>query len=211
MPAYTIDLTHTLQSNITVYPGTLPASFEPGNTIEKDGFAELNIRMTTHAGTHIDAPCHILSGKRTLDAFPMDKFFGKAICIDCTGKDSIDVTFIQSFKTNIAQAEFVLFYSGWQHKWNSPQYFDPFPTLTTEAVQWLIQFDLKAVGFDYISADNMDSVLLPNHHALLGKEILIIENLTNLDKMVGKSFELFCIPLKIGKADGSPVRAFARG
>ena len=45
---------------------------------------------------------------------------------------------------------------------------------------------------------------------ILEKEILIIENLTNLDKLLNREFEFNCIPLKIENADGSPVRAFAR-
>ena len=55
----------------------------------------------------------------------------------------------------------------------------------------------------------MDSQSLPNHHILLSKEILIIENLNNLDQLIGKDFDFYGIPLKIGAADGSPIRAFA--
>ena len=81
--------------------------------------------------------------------------------------------------------------------------------LTTEAAKWLSGFDLKAVGFDYVSVDAMDASELPNHRILLSKEILIIENLTDLDKLPETKFDFFAIPLKIENADGSPVRAFA--
>jgi len=53
------------------------------------------------------------------------------------------------------------------------------------------------------------SIALPNHHILLGKEIVIIENLYNLDKLPDSVFTFQCVPLKIENADGSPVRAFA--
>lgn len=69
---------------------------------------------------------------------------------------------------------------------------------------------LKALGFDSISVDKITDEALPNHKVLLKKEILIIENMTNLDKLVSKKFELNCIPLKIENSDGSPIRAFAR-
>ena len=61
-----------------------------------------------------------------------------------------------------------------------------------------------------ISVDKMTDEALLNHHILLEKEILIIENMTNLDKLISKEFELNCIPLKIENSDASPVRAFAR-
>jgi kynurenine formamidase len=205
-----VDLTHTLTNHITVYPGTLEPKFEIGNTIEKDGFAEINITMCTHTGTHMDAPCHIIPGTKSLDEFPIGKFIGPGLVVDCTQKASIELDRLKTFENQIRKIDFILFYTGWHSKWNTPSYFDPFPTLTTDAVNWLLNFDLKALGFDTISVDAVSEVKLPNHHLLLGREILIIENMTNLDKLIGKRFELNCIPLKIGKADGSPIRAFAR-
>lgn len=205
-----VDLTHTLKNGITVYPGTAEPVFEPLSTVEKDGFAELNMTMCSHTGTHMDAPCHILSDTKSLDEFPMEKFIGRGIVIDCSCVSSIEKDLLMTKEHEIKHVDFVLFYTGWQKKWNTPAYFDDFPTLTMEAVEWLLTFDLKALGFDAISTDKITDDALPNHRLLLPREMLIIENLTNLDQLIGKEFELYCIPLKIGKADGSPVRAFAR-
>lgn len=204
-----IDLTHTLKNNITVYPGTPGPAFIPSSTIEKDGFAESSVIMTSHTGTHVDAPTHIIPDARSLDQFPLEKFMGKGIIVDCRHISSISREFLQPMEARIRQADFVLFYSGWQFKWNTPLYFDPFPTLTTEATEWLLQFDIKALGFDTISVDTMTDEALPNHHLLLRKEVLIIENMNNLDKLMDKEFQLYCIPLKIERADASPVRVFA--
>ena len=205
-----LDLTHTLKNGMTVYPDTIPPIFDQGNTIEKDGFAELNITISTHTGTHIDAPSHIISNARSLDDFPVDKFIGKAIVVDCSEIKSISLEFLKLIKEKIEQIDFILFYTGWQKKWNTANYFDEFPTLTKEATEWLLKFKLKALGFDTISVDKLTDNKLPNHHLLLQREILIIENMTNLDKLIGNSFELNCIPLKIKNSDGSPIRAFAR-
>ncbi len=205
-----VDLTHTLKNEITVYPGTTSPIFEQGNTIEKDGFAELNMTMCTHTGTHIDAPSHIISNANSLNDFTIDKFIGNAIVVDCSKKKSISLEFLNLIEEKIEQIDFILFYTGWQEKWNTPHYFDEFPVLTQEAVEWLLKFKLKALGFDTISVDKLTSIELPNHHLLLQREILIIENMTNLDKLIGNSFELNCIPLKIENSDGSPIRAFGR-
>ncbi len=205
-----VDLTHTLKNEITVYPGTVSPIFEQGNTIEKDGFAELNMTMCTHTGTHIDAPSHIISNANSLNDFTIDKFIGNAIVVDCSKKKSISLEFLNLIEEEIEQIDFILFYTGWQEKWNTPHYFDEFPVLTQEAVEWLLKFKLKALGFDTISVDKLTDVKLPNHHLLLQREILIIENMTNLDKLIGNSLELNCIPLKIENSDGSPIRAFAR-
>ncbi|MDY0016429.1 MAG: cyclase family protein [Candidatus Delongbacteria bacterium] len=204
-----IDLTHTINEKMTVYPGTPSPIIKDYSTIGKEGFAELLLTMVTHTGTHIDAPCHIMKEAKTLSDFPLDKFAGRAIVIDCERKNEISLELLKSRENDINKVEFVLFRSGWSRKWKEDDYFGKFPVLTTEAAKWLSGFDLKAVGFDYVSVDAMDASELPNHRILLSKEILIIENLTDLDKLPETKFDFYAIPLKIGNADGSPVRAFA--
>jgi kynurenine formamidase len=210
-----VDLTHVLNENITVYPGTVRPRFEVFNTVEKDGFAELNMTMVLHSGTHIDAPCHIVKNTKSLDQFSVDKFIGQAIVIPCHDQTEISLEFLQTYEDKIRQVDFILFFTGWQDKWNTEAYFDDAPVPTSEAAMWLTKFNLKGIGCDSFSMDTMipagdvgtDS--LPNHHIFLGKEILLIENLTNLDKIPEGFFPFYCIPLKIENADGSPIRAFA--
>ena len=210
-----IDLTQLINSSMTVYPGTVPTKIEKYNTIEKDGFAELKLTFCTHIGTHIDAPCHILKNMKSLDQFPVDKFIGKAILIPCMHEKEISLEYLKPFKERISKTEFILFFTGWQFKWNTEKYFDDFTALTKEAAEWLATFNLKGIGFDAISADKVDfnekdlSVALKIHNVLLGNEIIIIENLTNLDKLPDTLFTFQCMPLKVENADGSPVRAIA--
>lgn len=205
-----LDLTHPLRNGITVYPGTLPPSFVPGNTLEADGFAELTITMTSHTGTHIDAPCHIIPGGKSLSDFPIDHFLGPGVLIDVRNRLAITLADLSPHERRIKQAQFLIFRTGWQQNWNTPDYFDDFPTLTPDAARWIADRRPKAVGFDAISADPVSSHGLPNHHTLLGNNILIIENLTHLESLPTTAFEMHCIPLNIANADGAPVCAYAR-
>jgi len=215
MPNKVIDLTHFLNEKMTVYPGTAPPSFEVTNTVDKDGYTEHRISMLSHTGTHIDAPRHILQNEKSLSQFPVDRFIGSAIVIPCQGKQEISLEYLYTFERKIAEVDFVLFYTGWQNRWNTNGYFDNCPIPTKEAATWLTGFKLKGVGVDAFSLDRMISAHkvnegnLPNHHILLGKEILLIENLTNLDKLPDRTFSFQCFPLKVENADGSPVRAIA--
>ena len=210
-----IDLTRLLNAKISVYPDTVAPTFEVSNTVAKDGFTEMQMTMASHTGTHIDAPCHILQGARSLDQFPVDRFIGKAIVIPCRGRNEISLEYLQTFEKKIAGVDFILFYTGWQEKWGTSGYFDDCPIPTGAAAQWLTKFNLKGIGVDAFSLDSMITANtvteenLPNHHILLGKEILLIENLTNLDKLPDCPFTFQCFPLKVENADGSPVRATA--
>ena len=63
------------------------------------------------------------------------------------------------------------------------------------------------VGFDFPSPDYHPFNI---HQILLGNQILILENLTNLSELLPyREFELLAFPLKIN-ADSSPVRVVAR-
>ena len=50
----------------------------------------------------------------------------------------------------------------------------------------------------------------PVHRHLLGRGIPLIENLINLDQLVGKEFELWALPIKLKDGDGAAARAVAR-
>jgi kynurenine formamidase len=210
-----IDLSHILNEESTVYPDTVAPKFEVLNTVDKHGFTELKMTMVSHTGTHVDAPCHVLKNKKSLDQFPIEKFFGNAIVIPCQEREEINLKYLQTFEAPITQIDFILFFTGWQYKWDTKDYFDDCPTLTTEAARWLTKFKLKGIGLDAFSVDKIISAqkvtpdTLPNHYILLGKEILLIENLTNLDKLPDSVFSFQCLPLKIENADGSPIRAIA--
>ncbi len=145
-PKKIIDLTHILNENSTVYPDTAGPKFEVLNTVENDGYSEQQITMVCHTGTHIDAPCHIFNNTKSLDRFPIDKFIGNAIVIPCQDKKEINLKYLQTYEDKIAQIDFILFFTGWQYKWNTKDYFDDCPTPTVEAATWLTKFNLKGIG-----------------------------------------------------------------
>jgi len=210
-----IDLTHLLNEQISVYPDTIGPEIISLNNVAEHGFAEMQVKMVLHSGTHIDAPRHIVPGGKALSDFPLEQFCGNALVIPCAGLESITSDFLKAFEPQIERVDFILFYTGWQTKWKTDAYFQNCPSLTREAATWLTTFALKGIGLDAFSVDPIVSAHvvteenLPNHHILLGKEILLIENLTNLDKLPDTIFDFQCLPLKIEHADGSPVRAVA--
>src|ERR1043166_1348011 len=110
----TIDLTHLLNEKISVYPDTPGPRFVYLNTVEQHGFAEMKAEMVLHVGTHIDAPCHIIEGGRSLDQFGPDKFMGPAIMIRCDALDEIGIDALSPHEEIIKKVRFILFFTGWQ-------------------------------------------------------------------------------------------------
>lgn len=206
-----IDLSHPIHPRIPVYPGTEPPVFVPASTIERDGLAEMRISIHTHTATHMDAPSHVLKSGKSLDAFDAGRFWGRALVVDVSGLSTAEITVgcLAAYGSELERTDFALIRTGWSRHWGRDHYFRGFPPLAVESAEWLARFKLKGVGVDAISIDPVESVSLPAHRVLLGKDIVIIENLARLDAVGSEAFHFFCFPLKIRGADGSPVRAVA--
>ena len=194
-----------------VYPGTEQPSLTPTNTIEKDGFRETLLRMYSHTGTHMDAPAHILPGAPTLDVLPAEKFTGRACVVDCSDAGEggrITMHHIDAVRAAADEAEFLLFYTGWSRLWNDARYFGAYPAFDEDVMRYCAA-GKKGIGIDAISIDPIDSFELPMHRIVLGAGLVIVENLTNLEPLIGRTFRFAALPLKYENADGAPVRAVA--
>ncbi len=206
----TIDLSQILNERMPVYPGTEQPVFREATTIERDGFAEKLLSLYSHTGTHMDAPAHILTAAKSLDDFGIDTFIGRGRVLDATGLSGrISKKLVTAELRDSKGIDFLLIYTGWSAKWGEPGYFDDFPVCDDGAIRYIAERGLKGLGVDCISVDPVGSTEMPNHRALLSREMVIIENLCNLDKLMGRDFQFCCFPLKIENADGSPIRAVA--
>lgn len=206
-----IDLSHTIAPGMPYFPGTEPPVFSRPFTVASHGFAEQRITLLTHSGTHMDAPAHIFETGPTLEAMGLPHFVGSAAALDLTGLPAkvIAVDDLQPFQHILAGKNFVLLHTGWCAHWGNEPYFHGFPVLSEAAAHWLADFHFKGIGIDTISFDAHDSTDLPIHRIFLARNIVLIENLVDLDKIPGNEFILCCLPLKIAETDGAPVRAVA--
>lgn len=208
-----IDLTQLISDDMPVFPGTEPANLEVVNTYEKDGFRETLFRMTSHTGTHMDAPFHLFGDRTKLDELPAAQFVGKALVIDCHDVEeggTIGMERIEAVRELADQAEFLLFHTGWDAHWGKETYFGAYPVVSMEICQYALDSGKKGLGFDSIGIDPVSDGKLTRHRMLLSqKDIVIIENLTNLGEIGNGLFTLAALPLKYKDADGAPVRAVA--
>ncbi len=203
-----IDLSHIMTSGMPVYPGTPHAILKPVYTLKNDGFNELQLTITTHTGTHIDCPFHIIEDGFTTST-DINRFYGGAIVIDCRETGStIPLSVFEHIDELISGVEFIILFTGWDKYWGRPGYFKDYPVLDAGAAGYLANQNLKGVGIDAPSFDHFGEDL-PVHHKLLGSGKILIENLTNLISVSRVSFDFSCFPLYLHHGDGSPVRAAA--
>jgi kynurenine formamidase len=194
-----VDLSIPIRQSMPVYPGDPEVVVELADTFEKSGYEGHNLAIGNHAGTHIDAPLHMLQGGADLSTFSIDTFVGQGALVEGFSLGALQAA-------NIQAGDIVLFRSGASERFEDPSYFTEYPVLDMTVVEALIAARVKLVGIDTCSADIEEG--FPIHKALLGAGIPIIENLTNLKVLQGKKFRVYALPLSLA-VDAAPARVVA--
>ena len=209
-----IDLTLTISENIPTFPGSPQPNFINWENIEKDGYNLELLFLSTHTGTHIDAPYHFLKKGHKIHQIVTKRLVNEAILIKIRkGSDqSITKTDIERFEKRYGKIDYgstVVFHTGWQRNLEKKAYFLKNPGLAISAAKYLASKKINLVGIDSPSVDLGKDGKFSVHHVLAKNGILIVENLANLDKIHSEKFHLIVAPLKLKNATGSPVRAMA--
>jgi len=218
------DLSHPIETDMPIYPGDPDVSVGAHATHSDEGVRVSSVAMGSHTGTHIDAPSHTEARGRDLDTFDVGTFEFETCVVDLDKNSREPITtddLGEAIKApaaehsgSTADADCLLLHTGWDAHWGAEKYFDH-PYLTEAAAAWCADREYH-VGIDALNVDPTPTEKAtadePSgfgaHHALLGADRLIVENLRGLDE-VPKRFTLYAFPLAIAAADGAPVRAVA--
>ena len=209
-----IDLTLTVSDKIPTFPSSPQPNFIPWENIKEDGYNLEVLFLSSHTGTHMDAPHHFLEKGAKINEISLKKLVSEAALIQCrkNGGQSITKTDIQKFEKNHGKIEnfsSVIFYTGWQKNLQKKYYFTKNPGLSVSAAKYLTSKKISLVGIDSPSIDLGKDPKFSVHKIFAKKGVLIVENLANLDKIKSPTFHLVVLPLKLKNATGSPVRAIA--
>jgi len=196
-----IDLSVAINEQTPVYPGDSATKISSAGVLAKDGYCDHFIAMGTHVGTHVDAPMHMLEDGKSLDQIPVERFIGRGRLVEV-----VDGSFEAVKNADIQAGDIVLFQTGMSDKYHEAIYFEDYPVMSEEVAAYLVAAKVSMVGVDTGSVDDQDG--FPVHKILLGGNVLIIENLTNLRSLIGKEFKVYALPLNVG-IDGSPARVVA--
>lgn len=197
-----IDISRPLETRLAGWPGD--TEFEYHLAWKRSAGAAVNvgaIHMSTHCGTHVDAPFHFDEEGRKIDELSLVPFIGKAIVIHARGRQTISR---RDLSRDWQGATRLLIRTD---SWDDPHSFPKkIPVLDLDVPDWLGSQGLVLVGVDLPSVDALDSKDLPVHHALARNRVAILESLDLRDVEEGL-YDLVAAPLKVVGADAAPVRA----
>lgn len=200
-----IDISHPLENNMPVYPGDPPVRLTEIVKETRDIHVTSMLQTCLHAGTHIDMPKHMLPDGRTAAEFPTDRFIGEGVLLDARGERII--TMKDEYAEAVTSGSIVLLYTGFDRHFREESYYTNYPAVDGALAAFLLSKNIKMLGIDTPAPDYPPFSF---HKTLLANGVLVMENLANLQCLLGvKSFEVIALPLKVD-AEASPVRAVCR-
>ncbi len=172
------------------------------------GFETTEVSFPTAIATYIDAPYCRWPDKRDISALSLDDVILPGVVVDCRGRADRTIVGAEALPKHSLAGHAVLFNFGWDQHWGTERY-GAHPAIGPDIVDRLIADGAKLYAVDAGSADAPGDVASPVHSRLLERDILISENLVGLDRLIGKRFRFFAVPIKARGATSMTVRAFA--
>jgi len=213
---HVIDLTMRISSSIRVFPGSPQPCFIKWAKLDIQGYDSEVMFMSTHTGTHVDAPSHFKPELASVDMISAARLVCNAALIRTERHAGQLVEQQDLSNQEIMQGDAVVIATGWEKHAANRNYMTENPGLSRQAARYLVKKKVNAVAIDCPSIDIGTDSRFPVHNLLLENDIIIVENLCNLDKIVANrnkngnnKFTLIISPLKLLGATGSPSRVLA--
>ena len=223
-----VDLTHTIDPSIPLWPGDPHVVFKVVATMKKDGYYLRSFTIGEHSATHMNAPNSFISGnKEAITSYPADQRVIPAVVIDVRDKAAKnsdyqltkqDVVSWEAKHGKIASGSFVILFTGWEDRWNDPKKFINqdakghlhFPGFAGATTRWLLSDrQISGVGIDTHGVDpGLDTSYATNTQIAKAHKIAI-ECMANLDQLPPKGATLVLGPLQLTNGSGSPASIVA--
>ncbi|MHB8120197.1 MAG: cyclase family protein [Methanothrix sp.] len=192
---------------VPAYPGDRPYFREWMTRLDEGNDYSLSFyALSSHAGTHLDFPCHLLKSGKSQERYSLKRFIIPTEVISVPGEGPVLPSSFPGCKIDKGQA--LLFKTGnsKKHLMHQIAFSEEFVYLSLDVAHLCVAGEVSLVGIDYLSVDKYGDDSLPVHRILLENDVLILEGIDLAAVPCGRYF-LICLPLSIKDAEASPVRA----
>ncbi|MES2105446.1 MAG: arylformamidase [Pseudomonadota bacterium] len=200
------DISPTIHTGIPVWPGDTSYSSETTWEIADGCPVKVSkFTMSTHTGSHTDAPSHYDPQGKAIDAVSLDAYIGRCRVIHCLGTALVQPEHLHGKLEGVPARVLLRTYQRVpQQAWDQQ-----FPCVAASTITLLAERGVKLIGIDSPSLDPQDSKTLDSHMAVKASRMAILEGII-LDDIAEGDYELVALPLKLAGLDASPVRAILR-
>lgn len=222
-----IDLTHSIDPHIPIWPGDPPVEFETVADFSTLGYFLRKFSIGEHSGTHVNSPKSFYADGMGIDQYSPQSCIVPAVVIDICEIVKLNPDYgltIQQIEAweakhqKIPSNALVILYTGWQEKWHHPtQFFNQdeqgkmhFPGFGGEATQFLIEHRrISGVGIDTHGVDPGCNETFTINQLILKNSGFVLENLNNLEQLPATGITLMIGIIRLKDGSGSPVSVLA--
>mgnify|MGYP001547086802 FL=1 len=199
------DISPAVDEHAAVFPGDAAYSQQLHFALGPGCPVNVNtLTFSPHTGAHADAPMHYAHGAAAIGAVDLLPYLGPCRVIHCIACGPLVLPRHIEHALHALPVRVLLRTSAAARQdWAS------FTAIAPETIALLATKNVALVGIDTPSVDPATSQDLPSHHQLLQHGLRVLENLV-LDAVPEGDYELIALPLKLVRADASPVRAILR-
>jgi arylformamidase len=176
-----LDLSQPLFDQAPNCPIHPPVVFQRVADHWEGGWRMETIAMTTHTGSHLDAPLHKIAGGKSISDLPLETFVGPAWIVDLRGIAAdapIGPDQLAPQLKGLASGEIVLLATGWgDRRAKTAEWLLHSPQVSPAGAQWLVERGARGVGIDHYSIGGLGSDNDQTHTILLGGGGWIVEEL----------------------------------
>jgi arylformamidase len=196
-PGKIYDITRPLAQGGIVYPGDIVPRF-----LRQDNgsYVITDMRISSHSGTHIDAPSHYLESGVSVDQLSFASLMGWCRVIDLTEREGkITASDLRGCLNGTDKILLKTSFSG------AVNFDEEYPALSKDAASLITKEGITCIGTDAPSIEefggNGDI-----HREILSHGSVIIE-LLDLHEIREGDYWMIALPLRLRGLDGSPCRA----
>ena len=220
---------HVIHPDIPMWPGDPPVEYETVTNFKEDGYYLRRFSMGEHSATHMIAPKSFLESGAGIDAYCAESLVAPAVIIDARDKAASnpdynltkdDVLAWETLHGRIPAGGVALLYTGWQEKWDDPKAYlniDAsgqlhFPGFGKDATRILLdERGVVGIGIDTHGVDGGWDTTYSTSVQVLERSRIVLENLTNLDRLppTGATLVIGILLLRDGSGSPAAVTAFA--
>ncbi len=195
-----------LADGMPTFPGDPAFASEPVQRLDRgDAYALSRLVLTSHTGTHVDAPRHFFPQGAGADALDLDVLNGRCVVLAVRAEGrTIPGEAVDPVPAGTMR---VLLRTTNSDRWaTGAPFFGDYVGLGLGAARRLADRGVRLVGIDSLSVETEAAGAYPVHRELLGRGVVVLEGLLLAGAPPG-AYELRCLPLRLLGGDGAPARA----
>lgn len=201
------DISVTITPQLPTWPGDPSVELDRVSKLEEGANANVSqMKLGVHTGTHVDAPYHFLEDGTSVETLPLDVLIGAVQVVELADTVEVITADVLQKAPIIPGVSRILFKTRNSQIWarDEAAFQTDFVGISADGADHLVKQGIRLVGIDYLSIAPYKNSR-PTHQILLKSKIVIIEGL-DLSKIKAGVYQLVCLPLKLGGADGAPAR-----